>query len=311
MHDDDFDPSGAHVDLTAVHRDDLFLDELSEGYSLPDPDRDEQLLSALMNAWREEVLAAPVPVTPTLADVEHAIAADAERRRRANTSRRLRIIAGAAAITAVAAAGLLVLSENSQPGDPLWNVKKVVFAEQAQQTQATVNVQSSLEQAETALAAGDTARAAVLVAQARMELDPVHDPATRDRMSQWIRRLQDETLGKLVPSSTQPSKSTTSSASSSATPGDGAVDSDSQVPVTDTATPSVPSSGDPSSLPPEVSGSPSRPSVTVPSSTPPARPAPGSDTVEPTVDPAATSVPDAAKPTQQMRQFPTFTFRIG
>lgn len=311
MHDDDFDPSGAHVDLTAVHRDDLFLDELSEGYSLPDPDRDEQLLSALMNAWREEVLAAPVPVTPTLADVEHAIAADAERRRRANTSRRLRIIAGAAAITAVAAAGLLVLSENSQPGDPLWNVKKVVFAEQAQQTQATVNVQSSLEQAETALAAGDTARAAVLVAQARMELDPVHDPATRDRMSQWIRRLQDETLGKLVPSSTQPSKSTTSSASSSATPGDGAGDPDSQVPVTDIATPSVPSSGDPSSLPPEISGSPSRPSVTVPSSTPPARPAPGSDTVEPTVDPAATSVPDAAKPTQQMRQFPTFTFRIG
>ena len=57
----------------------------------------------------------------------------------------------------VAAAGLIVVSENAQPGDALWGVKSVVFSEQATQTQAMVDVQSNLEQAEAAVAAGEKA----------------------------------------------------------------------------------------------------------------------------------------------------------
>lgn len=132
------------VDLNAVRHDDEFLDALIVGSALPLSDAAERELGGLLFAWRTESLAAPAPVQPTLADVEKAIAAQETAAKRRAATRHLRLISGAAAITAVAAAGLLVLSENSQPGDPLWNVKKVVFAEEAKQTQATVDVQNNL-----------------------------------------------------------------------------------------------------------------------------------------------------------------------
>lgn len=186
------DHDDSSVDLQAVHRDDEFLDALAAGGGLPPIDHDEAKLGSILFAWRTETLATPLPQHPTLADVDAALAVQAAERKRKGVARHLRVISGAAAITAVAAAGLLVLSENSQPGDPLWNVKKVVFAEQAQQTQATIDVQSSLESAESALAAGNTAEAAAYVDRAERDLQPIHEGATRDRMEQWIQRLRDD-----------------------------------------------------------------------------------------------------------------------
>lgn len=260
------------VDLNAVHHDDDFLNALIEGRALPDPDPAEQRLGALLFAWRTETLAEPIPVEPRLPDVEQAIAvAEAERKRRA-TARHLRLISGAAAITAVAAAGLLVLSENSQPGDPLWNVKKVVFAESAKQTQATVDVQNTLERAEVAMAAGDTTGATVLVRKAQEDLKPVHDKATRERMQQWIQRLLSD--DKPV---------TSASSSTSAT-----------TPV------------DPTTLPSEVSGSPTT-SVTVPvtpttptkppSSSPSSSASPSSSTSA-SASPPSSSIPEGAVPAE-------------
>ena len=51
------------------------------------------------------------------------------------------------------------MSEGSQPGDPLWSVKQVVFAEQAQQTQAKVNAEANIQAAKEALKAGDVVKA--------------------------------------------------------------------------------------------------------------------------------------------------------
>ena len=243
------DPS---VDIGAVHHDDEFLQALADGTALPSGDGPvdpaEAELGALLFAWRTEALAAPVPTSPTLEEVERAIvAADSDRKRQA-MSRHLRMISGAAAITAVAAAGLLVLSENSQPGDPLWNVKKVVFAEEAQQTQSTYDVQNGLERAETALSEGETARAAALLDRAERELEPVQDADTQQRMRQWIARLRSsEALAKDPTTSPVPPVSS----SDPATPPSEASDSMS---VTVTVTPSVPPT---SSVPPASSQAPS------------------------------------------------------
>lgn len=254
------------VDLNAVRHDDEFLDALIVGSALPLSDAAERELGGLLFAWRTESLAAPAPVQPTLADVEKAIAAQETAAKRRAATRHLRLISGAAAITAVAAAGLLVLSENSQPGDPLWNVKKVVFAEEATQTQATVDVQNNLERAEEALAAGDTGKAVELVDRAERDLRPVSDPATRERMQQWIKRLRDD--------DGQPDDPLSAARSSDAAslPTDVTSDSEAPTSVTVTVTPSGPSS-QPSSPPPS-SSTPSSPSSSVPqSSGSPSRPA--------------------------------------
>ncbi|MCK0439928.1 anti-sigma-D factor RsdA [Gordonia alkaliphila] len=229
------DPS---VDISAVHHDDEFLQALIEGTALPGDgpvDPAEAELGALLFAWRTEVLAVPMPAEPTLEDVEQAVADTDNDRKRQAVSRHLRMISGAAAITAVAAAGLLVLSENSQPGDPLWNVKKVVFADEAQQTQAAFDVQNGLERAETALSEGEISDASDLVDQAERELESVQDADTRTRMQQWIARLRSsEALAKdPAPSTPRPSTPSTDPA----TPPAEASESTS---VTVTVTPSVP-----------------------------------------------------------------------
>ncbi|WP_454162591.1 anti-sigma-D factor RsdA [Gordonia iterans] len=255
------------VDLNAVRHDDEFLDALIVGSALPLSDAAERELGGLLFAWRTESLAAPAPVQPTLADVEKAIAAQETAAKRRAATRHLRLISGAAAITAVAAAGLLVLSENSQPGDPLWNVKKVVFAEEAKQTQATVDVQNNLERAEEALAAGDTGKAVELVDRAERDLRPVSDPATRERMQQWIKRLRDDDGQP-----DDPLSAARSSDAASLLPTDVTSDSEAPTSVTVTVTPSGPSS-QPSS-PPSSSSTPSSPSSSVPqSSGSPSRPA--------------------------------------
>lgn len=255
------------VDLNVVRHDDEFLDALIVGSALPLSDAAERELGGLLFAWRTESLAAPAPVQPTLADVEKAIAAQETAAKRRAATRHLRLISGAAAITAVAAAGLLVLSENSQPGDPLWNVKKVVFAEEAKQTQATVDVQNNLERAEEALAAGDTGKAVELVDRAERDLRPVSDPATRERMQQWIKRLRDDDGQP-----DDPLSAARSSDAASLLPTDVTSDSEAPTSVTVTVTPSGPSS-QPSS-PPSSSSTPSSPSSSVPqSSGSPSRPA--------------------------------------
>lgn len=246
------------VDLNAVRHDDEFLDALIVGSALPLSDAAERELGGLLFAWRTESLAAPAPVQPTLADVEKAITAQETAAKRRAATRHLRLISGAAAITAVAAAGLLVLSENSQPGDPLWNVKKVVFAEEAKQTQATVDVQNTLERAEEALAAGDTGKAVELVDRAERDLRPVSDPATRERMQQWIKRLRDD--------DGQPDDPLSAARSSDAAslPTDFTSESEAPTSVTVTVTPSGPSSQP--SPPPPSSSTPSSQSSSVPQS---------------------------------------------
>lgn len=244
----------ASVDLTAVHRDDEFLDAIADGRSVPLDDPATAELAGLMFAWRTEVLADPPPARPTLTDVETAIAAEQAALRRRSTTRNLRLVSGAAGILALAGAGLMVMSENSQPGDPLWSVKKVVFASEAEQTQARVDVQSTLESAQEAVDAGDDVRADQLITKAQGQLEAINDRDTRERMQQWIRRLQDD-------NGDHPATTDTSAPDAATLPSDvTGQDPSSSVTVTipsDSSSSSVPSSPSPSSSVPSSSTTPS------------------------------------------------------
>ncbi|MYR06243.1 hypothetical protein GTV32_07915 [Gordonia sp. SID5947] len=178
------------IDMTSMHVDDEFIDALSQDLPVPTHDDTEYQLAELLSGWRHETLAEPLPELPTVDEVEAAIAATERARRGRGMIRHLRVASGAAAIVVIAGAGLTVLAEGSSPGDPLWGVKRVVFSEAATQTQASMDVQSNLEKAEAAVAAGDPQQAAELIAKAQKDLGPVRDSETLNRMKDWIDRLR-------------------------------------------------------------------------------------------------------------------------
>ncbi|NMO00997.1 hypothetical protein HH308_07185 [Gordonia sp. TBRC 11910] len=219
------------LDMNAVHADEEFLEALTRDMPVATNSDAEYQLATLLAGWRYEVLAEPVPEFPSVDDVERAIIASAPRRPARKAIRHLRLASGAAAVVVVAAAGLTVLSQGAAPGDPLWNVKKVVFADQASQTQAATDAQQNLEQAEAAMARGDTAQAQALVDKAAQNMQPVHDDKLRKEMDDWI--------GRLRASAPKTSVSTSSAASKSS-----AVTTTKQAPVR--------SSTDPATIPPDL-----------------------------------------------------------
>ncbi|MGI6795681.1 MULTISPECIES: anti-sigma-D factor RsdA [Gordonia] len=191
-------PTGP-IDVGAVHHDDEFIDDLAAGRAARIGDDAEYRLAGLLAQWRAESLAGPVPSTPTIADIETAIARANERERRGGLARRLRVVSGAAAILAVAGAGLLVLSEGSQPGDPLWSVKQVVFSEQAQQTQSRMNAEQNIAEAKKALAAGDTVKARELIAKAEKDIGPLKDKSEADQLRSLIEDVRRQDPSALIP----------------------------------------------------------------------------------------------------------------
>ncbi|MGW0018850.1 anti-sigma-D factor RsdA [Rhodococcus sp. NPDC003382] len=208
--DDDFHADladdGTPVDIAAVRRDDALIDAISGDGPVTTESAEEYELATLLAGWRAEILSEPLPAGPDLDEIVAAVhreidARDAETAGRARSRTQLRLlrpIAGAAALVAIAVGGAAAVSYGAEPGDPLWGVKEVVFSEQAQSTVARIDTTSSLEQAERALAAGDTEVAKQLLESAQVRSSDVVDAGQRDELGDWLQRLSDE-LSKLVP----------------------------------------------------------------------------------------------------------------
>ena len=188
------------IDVGAVRRDDAFLDDLAAGRAAQVADSADHELAGLIAQWRSEAVSSPIPTTPTVADIEAAITRANAREKRGGLSRRLRIVSGAAAILAVVGAGLLVLSEGSQPGDPLWGVKQVVFADQAQQTQAKANAEANIEAAQAALKEGDVDKAKEYIKAAEQDIGPIDDQDEVADLRDLIEEIRNQNPGKLIPS---------------------------------------------------------------------------------------------------------------
>lgn len=202
------------LDVGAVSRDEAFVTQLSQGRYVASTDPAERELAGLIAGWRSEALTGPVLALPEPPQIDEAIAADELAAKRAARGRAMRLLAGAAAVVFVAFAGMLVIAQGAEPGDPLWTVKKVVFADEAEQTEARVAVQNDLEIAQSAIAEGDYDEGSRRINRAEDRLGPVRDPATVEEMKRWIEQLRESTDAP-APEQPAPDESTDPSAPSS------------------------------------------------------------------------------------------------
>jgi hypothetical protein len=154
-------------DLALVHADDEYLDMLG-GLDLDRLDgdgADGDELASLLVAWRQDIDAEPVG---ELVDDELAVVTvQAARIRRRRRPRLLVPIAAAAAVLAVAFAGFGLAARDAQPGDTLWALTKVLYADHARSVEAAAAVRTDLRDAEALLAEGR-------VDDARSRLDDAH-----------------------------------------------------------------------------------------------------------------------------------------
>lgn len=169
----DFDEA---PDLAMVHADDEFLDRLGGmNLRLDAGDLDSELadldgfgddqLSELLLSWRRDVETEPIGelVEPKLA----AMTVQAARIRRKRRPRLLVPVAAAAAVLAISFAGMGLAARDAQPGDTLWALTKVLYADHARSVEAAEAVKADLREAEAALTEGN-------VAEAKSKLEDAH-----------------------------------------------------------------------------------------------------------------------------------------
>ncbi len=133
----DLADDGTPVDLAAVRRDDALIESISNGGPVATDSTEQYELALILSQWRDDVVATPMPEGPLLDDVIAAITAtpsgfsDRQRSRSRSRLRVVRPIAAAAAVAAVVFGGATAMAYDAQPGDALWGVKQVVFADEA------------------------------------------------------------------------------------------------------------------------------------------------------------------------------------
>ncbi|MFE6614087.1 anti-sigma-D factor RsdA [Amycolatopsis sp. NPDC057786] len=239
------------ADLSAVQADDALLDALGGSDPKMADDLGDQDLNALLLAWRRDIDSEPLA---ELVDVDTAVVTvkTAALARKHGGRRRLLVpVAAAAAVLAIAFAGTGLAAKDAQPGDTLWGLTKVLYADHARSVEAAAAAKLDLEKANLALAGGrlDDARKALDEAQAA--LTQVTDEENRDQLLEQHRQLsaqlQNPGQQPLPPDQQQPS----------------------QTPVATTPPPSPQPTAPPTSLPGGGNPGTSLPGTTTPSPTPP------------------------------------------
>ncbi|ANN20719.1 hypothetical protein SD37_37440 [Amycolatopsis orientalis] len=239
------------ADLSAVQADDALLDALGGSDPKMADDLGDQELNALLLAWRRDIDSEPLA---ELVDVDTAVTTvkTAALARKHGGRRRLLVpVAAAAAVLAIAFAGTGLAAKDAQPGDTLWGLTKVLYADHARSVEAAAAAKLDLEKANLALAGGrlDDARKALDEAQAA--LSQVTDEENRDQLLEQHRQLSAQLQNPTQP--TLPSDQ----------------QSPSQTPVATTPPPTPQPTGSPTSLPGGGSPGTSLPGTTTPTPTPP------------------------------------------
>lgn len=160
------------IDLVAVQADDELISALAAGMTVSSPgvggyDADDQVV-AMLAAWRSEVDAEPLP---EMLDLDTATATVlAASRPPARRTRHLVPLAAAAAMIVFTIGGVSIGASEARPGDTLWDVSKVLYSERAESVEAVGRAEVSIDQAKSALARGDSAGAAQILAETDDEL---------------------------------------------------------------------------------------------------------------------------------------------
>ncbi|HEX4722105.1 MAG TPA: hypothetical protein VH333_06290 [Pseudonocardiaceae bacterium] len=156
------------LDLSALNADDEMLTALcSFDHSLADPDQDPELKSLLLS-WRLDVDAEPIT---ELVDTDTALRAiEAGVRNQRRRPRYLVPLASAAAVLVIMFAGMSLAARGAHPGDALWGLSQVLYADHARSVEAAATVRDDLSHASEALQQGhlNEARNALAAAQASL-----------------------------------------------------------------------------------------------------------------------------------------------
>ncbi|CAM4458503.1 anti-sigma-D factor RsdA [Nocardia ninae] len=181
------------VDIAAVRRDDALIDAIASDGPVRTDSAEEYQLAAMLADWRAEIIAPPMTAAPDLdaivAAVNQEIGARQVRVGAQGGGGRLRLVRpllGAAAALALVFGGMTAFSYNSEPGDPLWKVKEVVFNQAAQSTVAQ-RAGTDLDEA-AKLINQNPVQAKERLEQARVNADQVDSPQKHDElMLEWKR----------------------------------------------------------------------------------------------------------------------------
>lgn len=178
------------ADLTAVHADDALLDALGGSDPEVADGLGDQELNALLLAWRRDIDSEPLA---ELVDADTAVttvktAALAKRHgQRAHKRRMLWPVAAAAAVLAIAFTGTSIAARDAQPGDTLWGLTKVLYADHARSVEAASQARTDLQQASIALSQGRLTEAQRALAEAGTRLGQV---AAEDNLAALMQEHQ-------------------------------------------------------------------------------------------------------------------------
>lgn len=195
------------ADLSAVHADDALLDALGGSDPKVADELGDQELNALLLAWRRDIDSEPLA---ELVDTDTAVttvktAALAHKHGQKARKRRILVpVAVAAAVLAIAFSGTGIAARDAQPGDTLWGLTKVLYADHARSVEAASAARTDLQQASIALSQGRIAEAQQALAEAAAKLQQV---STEDNLAQLMQEHQQLSAMLHSPSSTPPPSS--------------------------------------------------------------------------------------------------------
>ena len=196
----DENPDTEAIDLALVHADDEYLDllggaRIEDGFDddVPFGDFADEQLTELLMSWRRDVDSEPIG---ELVDTKLATTTvQAAKMRRKRRPRLLVPLAAAAAVLAIAFAGMGLAARDAQPGDTLWALSKVLYAERARSVEAAQTVKRDLAQAEAALTEGNLEVAKTKLAEANEALPTVLNEDGKDELLAQHRSLMAQLPG--------------------------------------------------------------------------------------------------------------------
>ncbi|WP_370542043.1 anti-sigma-D factor RsdA [Amycolatopsis sp. FDAARGOS 1241] len=241
----------ADGDLTAIQADDALLDALGGTDPAIADGLGDQELNALLLAWRRDIDSEPLA---ELVDVDTAVTTvktASLARKRSGRSRRRRIlvpVAAACAAAAIAFTGTGLAARDAQPGDTLWGLTKVLYADHARSVEAAAAAKLDLEKANLALADNRLADARKALDDAQAALNQVTDDENRDQLIEQHRQLAAQLGSPTSPTTGQTPSNNPSTPPPASNPGNNPA--------------SQQASGQPTSLPGTGSGSTSQPDTT-------------------------------------------------
>ena len=186
------------IDFSAIQADDALLDMLRSGDTGTEGTLTDAQVTDLLVAWRRDIDAEPIP---ELIDLDTALQAltSAGRRTRTGPHRFGVPLASAASVLLVAFGGLGVAAHSAQPGEPLWGLTRVLYADHARSVEAAAAVRTELAKADAALREGRWEEAEASLRRARAQLAVIEPDQGREDLIAQHAELMDQLRSAPLP----------------------------------------------------------------------------------------------------------------